>query len=160
MASSKHTAMLAIPELCRTAGLNVKVLDGWEYNKQGYFWVDSNGRHHGYGGEPNGHIHHHTASPQYTPNVVANGKTKANMYAGLARPGTDRLFSTGGGIPVVVFASSGPANFGNGPGWKSVVTDYVCKDREFPGPLRKLPGSNPDTGNRYAANCALRGGCP
>ena len=61
----------------------------------------------------------------------------------------DRLYQSGGGIPTVVFASAGPANYGNGSGVKKVLTDYVADDDRFYGPQRQSDDSPAWYGNRY-----------
>lgn len=153
--ATKHSAMLFLPDALHDAGLNFRVLSGWDYNQQGYYWTDRSGNHHGYHGKPLAHYDHHTVSSGYTPNVSANGKTKANFWLGLARPGTTRLYADAPGIPIVVLASSGPANYGNGAGQKVVMRDYYSRGRHFAGPARSHPATRSGTDDYYANRYAL-----
>ena len=148
--ATKHTTLLWLPDALRDAGIPFRVLAGWDTNRQGYYWTDEANNHHGYYGDPNGHVLHHTATAEYTANVKnSKGQTKANVYAGLGRPGTTRMYSTGGGTPRLDIASGGPANYGNGAGHRKVLSAYVAKDRRFPGPLRKF---DRDAADDYYAN--------
>lgn len=118
----------------------------WKVNKQGYYWVDENGRHYAYQGEPVGHHNHHTASSGYTPFVRnASGKTKANAWAGLRR-GT-RLYQFDGGVPTIALASAGPANYSAGAGNKEFLA-YCATDRRFHGPQRNADDAG-FYGNRH-----------
>jgi peptidoglycan hydrolase-like protein with peptidoglycan-binding domain len=131
-----HTALLWLPDALRTKDVNVIELDGWATNEQGYFWSDETFHHRRYTGDPVGWLWHHTASSHYVPFVKnSQGQTKANLWMGLWRDG--ELFSAGGGIPTVVFASGGPADFSAGAGRKEVLTDYVARDVRFRGPQRQ-----------------------
>ncbi len=147
----KHEALLFLPDALSDAGIPFGQLTGWESNQQGYYWVDENGMHRGYLGEPNGAMHHHTATSAYTPSVKNNGRTVANIYIGIWRTG--RLWSSGGGEPMVILASGGPANYSSGSGRREVLTQYVVADRRFPGPQQGLDDANPRFfGNRYYIN--------
>ena len=147
----EHQALLFLPDALADAGLPFGQLTGWESNQQGYYWVDENGMHHGYLGKPNGAMWHHTATQAYTPSVSNNGRTIANIYIGIWRTG--RLWSFGGGEPLVVLASSGPANYSSGSGKREVLTQYVVADRRFPGPQQELDDAHPSFfGNRYYIN--------
>lgn len=149
---SEHQALLFLPDALHDAGIPFGELTGWKSNQQGYYWTDPNGMHHGYLGDPNGHIHHHTATSAYTPVVRnGNGRTKANIYIGIWRNG--RLWSFGNGSPLVVIASGGPANYSAGSGRRDVLTQYVVHDIRFPGPQKGLDDSHPSFfGNRYYLN--------
>lgn len=145
--SPEHVSLLWLPDALRAQGVNVVELDGWAQNEEGYFWTDETSHHRTYSGDPVGWLWHHTASPRYVPYVKnSKGQTKANLWMGLWRDGV--LFAEGGGVPTVVFASGGPANFTAGAGRKEVLVDFVAKDVRFEGPQRKA-----DTpkffGNRY-----------
>jgi hypothetical protein len=154
----EHTALLGLPDILRADGINVVELGAeydlyngtydWKHNKQGYYWVNENDKHFTYSGKPNGWVWHHTATSGYTPNVRNRSRqTKACMYMGLLRG--DRLYQSGGGIPTVVFASAGPANYGNGSGVKTVLTDFVADDDRFFGPQRQSDDYPKWYGNRY-----------
>jgi hypothetical protein len=158
--AERHTALLDIPRLVAAEGVRVVELSGWETWKPDYFWTDPNGNHYRYKGKPNGAIWHHTATDEYTPHVTANGKTKANLYIGLSVNGSERLYSQKAywdiGVPTVAFACAGPANYGNGAGYKKVLTDYVARDREVPGPLRSwYSGDDNYYANRYFTGCEI-----
>ena len=148
--ATKHTTLLWLPDALKDAGIPFRVLSGWDTNKQGYYWTGADNLHHGYYGDPNGHILHHTATSEYTANVKNSlGQTKANVYAGLGRSGTTRMYSTGDGSPRLDIASGGPANYGNGAGHRKVLSDYVAVDERFPGPLRTFDS---DAADNYYAN--------
>ena len=101
------TKLLGLPAALEAAGVNVRVLDGWEQPaKSGYVWRESDG-------EPAGHMHHHTATTSYVPNRV-----KANAYAGLSLDGSGRLYQEDydGGIPVYTIANAYPAPISSGAG--------------------------------------------
>jgi len=75
------TIFLDLPDALEAAGVNVRVLDGWDTPaKPGYYWREDDG-------DPAGAMHHHTATTAYTPN-----RDKANGYAGLSMNGSDRLY--------------------------------------------------------------------
>jgi len=108
------TTMLDFPEALANAGVNVRVLDGWdEPHKNGtYLWRENDG-------DPAGHMHHHTATPSYTPN-----RDKANGYAGLSIEGSDRLHQEdydGDGEPIYCIANAYPAPISSGTGDRSVL---------------------------------------
>ena len=100
--------MLDLPEALGAAGVNVRVLDGWEvpHSNGSYVWREDNG-------DPAGHMHHHTATTSYVPN-----RTKANAYAGLSLDGSSRLYQEDydGGIPVYTIANAYPAPISSGAG--------------------------------------------
>ena len=100
--------MLDLPEALEDAGVNVRVLDGWEvpHSNGSYVWREDNG-------DPAGHMHHHTATTSYVPN-----RTKANAYAGLSLDGSSRLYQEDydGGIPVYTIANAYPAPISSGAG--------------------------------------------
>lgn len=144
---TEHRTLLWLPAAVREHGVNVVELDGWAQNQRDYYWTDETSHHHRFDGDPVGWIWHHTASARYVPYVKnTKGQTKANLWMGLWRDGT--LHTTGGGVPTVVFASGGPANYSAGSGRRDVLIDFVASDRRFVGPQR-----NPDTegffGNRH-----------
>lgn len=103
------TRMLELPDLLWRAGINVRLLDGWDTPaKSGYYWREDSG-------DPAGHMHHHTASAAYTPN-----RDKANGYAGLSLDGSERLYQEdyGDGLyePVYTIANAYPAPVSSGAG--------------------------------------------
>jgi len=104
------TTMLDLPELLIDAGVNVRVLDGWDIpHKDGtYVWREDDG-------DPAGHMHHHTATAAYTPN-----RDKANGYAGLSIEGSERLYQEDYGDDsaeaVYCIANAYPAPISSGAG--------------------------------------------
>jgi len=121
---------------CVARGLNVKGLSGWRDWQPGY-WFRREGEWGGDGWEsnpPNCFINHHTATDAYTSNVKnSSGQTKANIWLGLARPGTQRMYSEpGSGTPEAHFACATAANYGNGACDRSVYEEYVWRDRVAP----------------------------
>jgi hypothetical protein len=144
---SEHVSLLWLPDALRARSVNVVELEGWQTNEPGYFWTDETSHHRRYAGDPVGWMWHHTASSRYVPYVKnSKGQTKANLWMGLWRDGS--LYAEGGGIPTVVFASGGPANFTAGIGRKEVLVDFVAEDVRFEGPQHKAdtPGY---FGNRH-----------
>jgi len=111
-----------IPAVLIAAGVNVRVLDGWEnihiQNGAPYNWRESPR-------DPAGHIVHHTATDQYTPN-----RTKASGYAGLAIASSSRLWqdTRPGDFPVYVVANAYPAPVSAGAGVRWVLDDMVKQD--------------------------------
>ena len=109
------TKMLQLPDRLEAAGVNVRVLDGWQephYNgKYKYRNPD---------GEPAGHMHHHTAGNKYVPN-----RDKANGYAGLSYLGSERLYQEryqgAGYVPIYTVANAYPAPISSGAGAFSVL---------------------------------------
>ena len=147
--ATKQRGLLELYNECKRRGLNVIALDGWDTWEPGYYWYDRNyNNSRSYNALPLGALWHHTATSGYTPYVVSNGKTKANIWMGLQRPGTTRLYSTGSGVAVAVFAASGPANYGNGNGQKRLWDQYGKKDIRFQGPMRDHGGSDNAYANR------------
>ena len=145
----RHIAMLWLPDALRAAGVNVVELDGWKEAQGNYQWTNIRTGIRMYGEEPTCYMIHHTAGTSAFPEVKnSNGVwSKANCWAGLLRDG--RLYQSGGGIPTIVFTSSGPARissgYGNGPTLYEVADDVRV-------PWDQL---NSDTGmaaNRYAWN--------
>jgi len=128
------TKMLELPARLEEAGVNVRTLDGWENAHEGgtYLYREPNG-------EPAGHMHHHTATTEYTPN-----RDKANGYAGLSHGGSARLAQEnyGGGVPVYTIANAYPAPISSGTGDRNVL-DKVRAGIEVTG----RPG--PDTYDWY-----------
>lgn len=117
------TLMHNLPELLIEAGLNVKVLDGWEQPaKSGYLWREPDT-------EPAGHMIHHTATTAYTPN-----RDKASIWIGMGTREHDRLYQSGSGMDAwVVVANAWPAPISSGYGVRSVLEDYVKQDKAFTG---------------------------
>ena len=114
------TVMLDFPEALIDAGVNVRVLDGWDQPaKPGYFYREEPNRDTPES-DPAGHQHHHTASTSYVPN-----RTKANAYAGLSMNESDRLYQEDYGdgdfLPVYTIANAYPAPISSGAGDLSVL---------------------------------------
>lgn len=161
--ATEHTSLLWLPDAMRFAGLNVIELDGWKTNEQGYYWTHldpsdlwnlSKDTHDGYTGDPNGWTWHHTASSGYTPYVKnSRGQTKACLWMGLWYEG--RLYHQHpSGVPTVVVASSGPADYSQGANYRGYLVDYMTKDFRFAGPQRHddTPGYY---GNRYSGTTEI-----
>ncbi len=144
---TQHVSLLWLPDALRAKSVNVVELSGWQENEPDYYWTDETFHHFAYNGDPVGWLWHHTASSTYVPYVKnSKGQTKANLWMGLWRDGV--LHSEGNGIPTVVFASGGPANFTAGTGRKDVLVEYVAKDARFQGPQHE--DDTPDYyGNRH-----------
>ncbi len=156
-----HDSLLWLPDALRAEGIRVVELDGWEFNQQNYFWTtlgdDGSAVHHGYFGDPNGWMWHHTASQAYTPYVKnSRGQTKANMFFGLWRGDpNNRLYASGEGVATVVMCSGGPANYSSGSGRKDVLRDFVMEDRRFRGPQRNVDDYPKFYGNRFYGNTEI-----
>jgi hypothetical protein len=119
---------------CEERGLNVVGLSGWTDWQRGY-WFRREGEWSGSGREsnpPTFFMNHHTASAGYTPYVVSNGKSKANIWLGLKRPGSSRLYEQPPGVPTAYFAVRWAANYGNGACNRDVYERYVWRDRVAP----------------------------
>ena len=107
------TTMLNFPEALEAAGVNVRVLDGWDTPADpGYYWREDPA-------DPAGHMHHHTATTSYVPN-----RDKANGYAGLSANGSERLYQEdydGTAAPTYTIANAYPAPISSGAGDRSVL---------------------------------------
>ncbi len=109
------TKLLDFPAALEAAGVNVRVLEGWEdpHYSGKYLYRESDG-------EPAGHMHHHTAGTRYRPN-----RDKANGYAGLSFRGSDTLYQEryeGAGYEAVyTIANAYPAPISSGAGDKGVL---------------------------------------
>lgn len=111
------TVMLDFPAALESAGVTVRLLDGWDnphIKKDGpYVWRESNNA-------PAGHMHHHTASGRYDPN-----REKANGYAGLSYEGSSVLYqeqyNEGDYQPIYTIANAYPAPISSGAGDLSVL---------------------------------------
>ncbi|RKZ81879.1 MAG: hypothetical protein DRQ39_11330 [Gammaproteobacteria bacterium] len=156
--ATEHSSLLWLPDAMRGAGLNVIELDGWKVNEQGYYWTHPDmadpynldaDTHDGYAGDPNGWTWHHTATSGYTPYVKnSRGQTKACLWMGLWYDG--RLYHEhASGVPTVVVASSGPADYSQGSGVRDLLVDYLVKDRRYDGPQRLSDTSPTYYANRY-----------
>jgi len=135
MGAATMTTMLDFPEALEAAGVNVRVLDGWDTPAQsGYYWREADG-------EPAGFMNHHTASTSYTPN-----RDKAGGWAGLSKNGSERLYQEdygdGNYEPVFVLANAYPAPVSAGAGNKSVLEKVRAGQ-----PVNGRPG--PDTPGWY-----------
>lgn len=113
---------LLLPDALREAGVNVRTLDGWRnvhiQNGRAYRWRENPE-------DPAGHMVHHTATDEYTPN-----RTKASAYAGLAVASSSRLWQAtrSGDFPVYVIANAHPGPVTSGQGVRDVLDNYVKKD--------------------------------
>lgn len=111
------TTMLQLPAALEAAGVNVRVLDGWDkphvYDGKDYVYREV-------GGDPAGHMHHHTAGGHYDPN-----RAKANGYAGLSYFGSQILYqeryNEGDYKPIYTIANAYPAPISSGAGDYSVL---------------------------------------
>ncbi len=129
------TKLLDLPAALEAAGVNVRVLPGWNtFARPGYDWRENDG-------EPAGEMAHHTASTAYTPN-----RDKANGYAGLSYNNSQRLYQEryeGDGYEAVyTVANAYPAPISSGAGNIGVL-EKVRRGVEVVG----RPG--PDTTNWY-----------
>ena len=132
---------LAIPDLLKDAGINIKLLDGWNTphtflvggRKVPYVWRL---------GDPVMSMWHHTATSGYSPN-----RDKGSMYAGLYSESTGRLYQSGGGEPTLVIANAYPAPISSGYGQKSVIDKAKADVRND-----SLARGSDDNSPRYAAN--------
>ena len=107
---------LELPALLEAAGVNVRVVDGWDKPARSkYYWREDDDN-------PAGHMHHHTAGTAYTPPL---GSDKANGFAGLSYQGSDRLYQEryeGDGYePVYTITNAYPAPISSGAGDKGVL---------------------------------------
>ncbi len=138
------TKLLDFPAALETAGVNVRVVDGWdEPRRTKYYWRESDG-------EPAGHMHHHTAGTAYTP---AGGPDKANGFAGLSYQGSDRLYQERyeehGYEAVYTIAGAYPAPISSGAGDRQVL-DKVRRGIEVRG--RQGPDTSGWYGNTHYWN--------
>ena len=129
------TLLLDLPAALEAAGVNVRVLPGWDtFARPGYDWREDDG-------EPAGSMAHHTASSAYTPN-----RDKANGYAGLSHNNSQRLYQEryeGEGYEAVyTVANAYPAPISSGAGNIGVL-EKIRRGVEVVG----RPG--PDTTNWY-----------
>jgi peptidoglycan hydrolase-like protein with peptidoglycan-binding domain len=129
-------------------------LDGWKDNEQRYYWTDIHtNRHNGYDGVANGHLNHHTASKSYVPFVKNTaGQTKATAWLGVRDGG--RLYQNrSSGVPTIVLASAGPADYSAGSG----VRDYIKKLDASTEVLRQMRRDDYPKfyGNRYVLNTEI-----
>lgn len=134
------TLMLHLPRLYRDAGINVRLIPGWDQphirRNRPYVWEED---------EPLGSMKHHTATPQYVPN-----RTKANVYAGLLEGTT--LYQSGGGTPSLVIANAYPAPVSSGTGIRPLLDDYVTQDIRFVGDNDGEDRPHDWYGNRFYIN--------
>lgn len=133
---------LQLPEAFLAAGLNVKVLDGWdEPTRPGYLWREPDGN-------PAGVMWHHTAGKSYTPN-----RDKAQIFLGMGYPDLDRLTMEDYGdecVPWVVVANAFPAPYTSGYGVRAVLEQFVKQDLPFVG--RQTNRDDGPDGKDWAGN--------
>jgi len=141
--------LVALYDECRARGLNVRGLSGWRDWQPGYYFRRE-GEWSGNGSAsnpPNCFINHHTATPEYTGNVKnSSGQSKANIWLGLARPGTSRYYSSGEGVAEASFAVATAANYGNGACDRTVYEQYVWQDKVAP---NRPSGSDDGYANKH-----------
>lgn len=136
------THMLDLPDALSDAGVEVRLLDGWDtFAQAGYDWREADGN-------PAGAMWHHTATASYTPN-----RDKANGWAGIGYHDTDRLYQEdyGDGFPVYTIANAYPAPISSGYGVRSVLEDWVKRDIPFTG-RQTEPDSATWAGNTHYWN--------
>ena len=138
---------LLLPDALREAGVNVKVMDGWEVAHSGgsYKWRETPE-------DPAGAMWHHTATTAYTPN-----RDKANGYLGMGDINLDnpRLYQAGGSgrVPIYTLANAQPAPISSGYGCKYVLEDYVKRNVLFEGKQLRSDDTNPQwAGNTHYWN--------
>lgn len=140
-----HTALLTLPDRLRAAGLNVIVADGYASAQGNYLWTLPSGNQ-SYDNPPSGYMVHHSAGSTATPPPADD--SKGNAWIGLYRDG--KLYTTGGGVPTIYLACSGPARISSGYGFKPAAWDYTFQDRRAPAGAQ---GSDGETAlNRYVFN--------
>ena len=112
------TKMLELPDALRAAGVNVRVLDGWNtphFIRNDFYLYREDPFADTFRSNPAGHMHHHTAGGHYTPNP-----DKACGYAGLSYEGSDTLYqeryNEGDYEPVYTIANAFPAPISSGAG--------------------------------------------
>lgn len=143
----EHTALQALPDLLRKAGLHVIVADDWELGQGAYLWTDPHTEAQSYDQAPSGYMVHHTAGDSYP--MRSHSLMPANALIGLDR-GDDRLYQDGEGVPTVYLASAGPARISSGYGYRPAAWDYTFRDERAP-----VHAEGGDTGtalNRYVFN--------
>ena len=143
---NRHTALLRLPGLLRSSGLNVEVAPNWEYGQGAYLWTDPTDGTQTFDQPPSGYMVHHSGSASATPPSAYT--SKAGAWIGLKRG--DRLYQEGGGVPTIYLASAGPARISSGYGYKPALWDYTFKDRRAPWRAQGTDGRT--AGNRYTFN--------
>ena len=135
------TTMLDLPERLIEAGVNVRVLAGWNQPAKAGYWYREEPNADTPDSDPAGHLHHHTATTAYTPN-----RDKANGYAGLSMNGSDRLYQEDYGDgdfqPVYTIANAYPAPISSGAG------DITVLERVREG-IEVVGRQGPDTPDWY-----------
>lgn len=131
------TKTFKIPGLLTLEGINVETMQDWDQphqrrNGSQYRWRT---------GDPAASMWHHTATPAYTPNRI-----KANMYAGLMHPRSERLYQSGGGAPTIVLANAYPAPISSGYGQKATL-DIARSDT-----TNDSRATGPDDDPKWAGN--------
>ena len=135
------TLSLQLPDLLEAAGVNVRVLDGWEDPARDEYYYREPPFANTPESNPAGHMHHHTASGSYPPN-----RDKANAYAGLSFEGSHRLYQerylAEGYEAVYTIANAFPAPISSGAG------DFETLER-IRVPEEVLGRQGPDTRGWY-----------
>jgi hypothetical protein len=138
-----HTALLGLPDILESLGLNVVVSEGWEQGQTlsgaPYLWTnpdDDSDRSLAY--PPSSYMVHHTAGDDATIPSVA--ESVANAWIGLERGG--RLYQYGDGTPTIALVTAGPATTSAGKGHKPAAWDHTFQNLRVPyraeGPTRYL----------------------
>lgn len=143
---TQHTALKDLPSLLINMGFNVEVANGYLEGQGNYLWTDPHSGNGSYSNPPSGYMVHHTATSAYTP--PPHDTSKAGAWVGLWRDG--RLYQSGGGVPSIYLATSGPARTSSGYGYKPALWDYTFQDRRAPARAGGSDGST--AGNRYTFN--------
>ena len=135
------TKMLQLPAALEAAGLNVRVLEGWDHPDDGDYYYREEPNADTAESDPAGVMHHHTAGGHYTPN-----REKANGFAGLSYQGSETLYqeryNEGRYDPVITIANAYPAPISSGAG------DYSVLER-VRGGIEVVGRQGPDTPDWY-----------
>jgi len=159
----QHTALLPLPEVIKSLGLNVMALEGWDEAQGAYMWTDPENGSQRYENAPSCYMVHHTGSKagasggaEAVP-VVQNSSgvwSKANAWIGLW-DGERKLYEVApSGVdvtPAIILTSAGPARYSSGFGVWSLFRDYLSKDIRAPYWDQPEP-DGPYALNRYAVN--------
>ena len=150
----RHTALLDLPDILTSMGLNVLIADDWAQgqcqpvNQFHYCWTNP---HTEIGGDHEEHPHaymvHHSASRRAT--LPDHDTSKASAWAGLLRA-DGKLYQSGEGSPSLYLASAGPARISSGYGYWPALSEYAFQGRRAPALAEGRDGDK--AGNRYSFN--------